>query len=329
MRTFTQNNPVHRSWHSGGFKPSQTQIGQVVDEYRLDAEALAQLIAAEGSDDPVSALQRLILDRPDYTPSAIGLFITLRRQGRLERPPSPRRAARPIPRKIAQYWDERIPPDIERRCEEWRRNNPDFAYRRFSKAEAQHYLAEHAPPGARAAFDAAVEPAMKADIFRLAVLRHEGGFYLDADDRGLKPLAEIDPGDCDLVLYQEDLGTIGNNFIGAVPGHPAIALALADATEAILRGDTDLLWLSTGPGLLTRSLARWIAADLAPALARVRIFERHELHRAVAMHCASGYKQSGKHWGRAAFGKKGRAVAASVRGAEPVQPTAYTRSLKG
>jgi predicted Zn-dependent protease len=311
MEVVTRGDPTHRSWHAGGVKPLQTHVGQLLDEYRLDAEALARLRAANAADDPVAALQRLVAERPDYTPGAIGLFIALSRQGRLTRPAGGETS--PIPRRIAQYWDERIPPDIERLCEEWRTRNPDFHYRRFSSADARRYLAAHGPPGARAAFDLAVEPAMKADLFRLAVLRHEGGFYVDADDRGLKPLAEIDPGGCDLVLYLEDFGSIGNNFIGAIPRHPAIALALAEATAAILRGDADLLWLSTGPGLLTRSLARWLAGDPAEALARVRIFDRHELHRAIAMHCASSYKQSGKHWGRAAFGKKLRAASSRVR----------------
>ena len=313
MEAVTRNDPVHRTWHSGAAKPMQTHVGQLLDEYRIDAEALARLNAANASDDPVAALQRLVIERPDYTPGGIGLFVALRREGRLARPPAPQRGASPIPRRITQYWDENIPPDIERLCEEWRVNNPDFHYRRFSKAQAQRYLEQFGPPGARAAFDAAVEPAMKADFFRLAVLLHEGGFYLDADDRGLQPLAVIDPGDSDLVVYQEDFGTIGNNFIGAVASHPAIALALTDATEAILRGDADLLWLATGPGLITRCLARWIAGDPVEKLQRIHVFERHELWRAIAMHRVSSYKQRGKHWGRAAFGKKLRSPRPAAR----------------
>jgi hypothetical protein len=143
---------------------------------------------------------------------------------------------------------------------------------------------------------------MKADLFRLALLRHEGGFYVDADDRGLQRLADIDPGDCDLVLYQEDFGTVGNNFIGAVPRHPVISAALQAAMEAILRGDSDLLWLATGPGLLTRRLAGYLAGGGRSD--RLRVFDRHELHRAVAMHCASSYKQAGRHWVQQNFGRR-------------------------
>ena len=53
-----------------------------------------------------------------------------------------------------------------------------------------------------------------------------------------------------LVVHQEDYGSIGNNFIAATPDHPVLIRALEMATIAIKRGDTDLVWLSTGPGLL-------------------------------------------------------------------------------
>ena len=78
-----------------------------------------------------------------------------------------------------------------------------------------------------------------------------------ADDRCIAPIATLDPGGRALIVYQEDLGSIGNNFIGARPGHPVIQRALSNGAAAINRGDSDILWLSTGPGLLTRSFAAW------------------------------------------------------------------------
>ena len=170
LTVMTRNNGAHRSRHGGAVKPLQTHVGQILDEYRIDADALARLRAANASDDPTAALQALVRDRPDYTPAAIGLLIQLRRSGAFDRPASGAGAASPIPRKIGQYWDEAIPPDIERLCEEWRTKNPDFAYRRFSNADARGFLRPiSGRPGAREAFDLAVEPAMKADLFRLAL----------------------------------------------------------------------------------------------------------------------------------------------------------------
>ena len=302
LEVATRNDPGHRLLHGGAWKPSQTHVGQILDEYRLDAGALARLRAAAGAADAVAALQDLVREKPDYTPAAIALLVALRRNGALARRAAPRGGEAPIPRRISQYWDSGIPPDIERLCEEWRTRNPDFAYRRYTSATARRRLEEIGPPGAREAFDRAVEPAMKADLLRLALLHNEGGFYIDADDRGLQRLADIDPGDCDLVLYQEDFGTVGNNFIGAVPRHPVISAALQAAMEAILRGDSDLLWLATGPGLLTRRLAGYLAGGGRSD--RLRVFDRHELHRAIAMHCASSYKQAGRHWVQQYFGRR-------------------------
>jgi len=41
----------------------------------------------------------------------------------------------------------------------------------------------------------------------------------------------------------------------------------------------------------------------------LRVFDRHEFHRAIAMHCASSYKQAGRHWVQLNFGRR--------RGGEP------------
>jgi len=50
--------------------------------------------------------------------------------------------------------------------------------------------------------------------------------YVDADNRCLRPISTIVPPNADLVLYQEDLGTIGNDFVAVSREHPVIAYAL-------------------------------------------------------------------------------------------------------
>ena len=147
---------------------------------------------------------------------------------------------------------------------------------------------------------------MKADLFRLAWLFGEGGVYADADDRCLRPLAAFVPAHADFVLYQEEYGTLGNNFIAVAPFHPVIGLALGLAVTAINRGDDDLLWLATGPGLMTRAVAHTLATScLLPRewLARTAVLQRHELAQGVAVHCAAAYKNTRRYWGRAVFAK--------------------------
>ncbi len=121
-----------------------------------------------------------------------------------------------------------------------------------------------------------------------------------------------------LLLYQEDFGTIGNNLIGAVPGHPLIGRALRLAVEAVNRGDKDILWLSTGPGLLTRAFADLLAEpgrEPLAALDDAAVLEHGELPRVVSIHCLVGYKNTERHWSRTAFGR--RAATAAGRSAPP------------
>jgi mannosyltransferase OCH1-like enzyme len=164
------------------------------------------------------------------------LLIELRRRNVLKPSATIDVSRSTIPRRIVQFWDSgELPSDIERLARSWREQNPDMDYVRFSEPLARDYL-RRVNPEALQAFDRARQPAMKADLFRLAYLHHDGGFYVDADDRCVAPLSMIDWRKFSLVLYQEDLGSLGNNFIAAAPGHPAIADALGQAVKAVNRG---------------------------------------------------------------------------------------------
>lgn len=152
----------------------------------------------------------------------------------------------------------------------------------------------------------AAADAKKADLFRLAYLFAEGGYYADVDDRCGAPIATVVPPHARAAFFQDEYGTVGNNFVGAVPGHPIIGLALDLAVEAIARDDRDVLWLSTGPGLLTRAFAQTLARsslNWGRWLDATVVLERGELARAVRVHCACAYKQTDRHWSRTAFGR--------------------------
>jgi mannosyltransferase OCH1-like enzyme len=156
------------------------------------------------------------------------------------------------------------------------------------------------------AFDQIAEPAQRADLFRLARLFVAGGYFIDADDRARGGLAAHVPGHAEFFAHQEDLGSIGNNVLGATPRHPAVGLALNDAVAAILRGDRDIVWLTTGPGLLTRSLARWLAAEplrLGDRVASMAILTPAQMRQVAAMHCDAAYKSTGRAWLSGAFRK--------------------------
>ena len=114
------------------------------------------------------------------------------------------------------------------------------------------------------------------------------------------------PSAASLILFQENLGSVANNFIAAVPGHPVILDALTQVVNAINRGDTDTIWLLSGPGLLTRAVARFVAGQTKPGQLPpgMAVLDLQTLHQAVAEHCATGYKLKHKHWAIASFGRQ-------------------------
>jgi tetratricopeptide (TPR) repeat protein len=292
-------------------KPSQTHIGQIMDDFRCEPSGLVRLLGAQrmAVPDRLNALASIVRNYPDYTAAAMFLLIELRRANVLKPAPDDCVARPAIPRRIVQFWDsEELPPDIERLSRSWREQNPDMDYLRFSESLARDYLHRLDPEVLRA-FDRARQPAMKADLFRLAYLCNDGGFYIDADDRCVAPLSTIGWHGFSLVLYQEDLGSVGNNFIAVTPRHPVVADALGQAVKAVNRGDVEMLWLSTGPGLLSRALAQYMvksSAGFGEALRDTLILERHELLAVASIHCRISYKLTAKHWSHTTFSRSRR-----------------------
>lgn len=285
---------------------SQTHLGQILDEFALDAATLAELRAAQAlpPTERVSPLLELARQHPEHTPTAIMALIALRQDGRLSsRGPGVR--AR-IPPQLNQFWDTPAPPaDLAPIMASWATLYPAWSVRRFDDRAAQAFLAEAHPPAVLEAYRRARQPAQKADVFRLALLAVQGGWYVDADDRLVGDFAStLGDARAGLVVYQEDFGTIGNNLIGAVPRHPVILAALRGAVAATNRDDQDVLWLATGPGLLTRAVVGYLAERATQGhVADLAVLTHVELRRLVAIHCLAGYKGTEKHWSRTAFGR--------------------------
>jgi mannosyltransferase OCH1-like enzyme len=126
----------------------------------------------------------------------------------------------------------------------------------------------------------------------LAYLASEGGYFVDADDKCLTRLDTVVSPQAEFVGYQDDYGAIGSNFIGTIPGHPVIALALENAGKAFNRGDRDIPWLSTGPGLLTRAFTQVLSVAETDWLSRVHLLELWELQRAVGIYSPARYKRA-------------------------------------
>ena len=288
---------------------SQSHVGHIGNELRLDAELAARLrgLLHQAASGRLAWLRPLLGLAADTLSVALAWLVTLRQSGLFAWVAGEGQA---IPPRITQFWDSAEPPsDVAALMASWPQRNPLYEYRRFDNVSARRWLAASAPEGVLEAYDRSDHPAQKADLLRLAVLAVDGGIWADADDLCLAEVSPLLAGPAEFVTYQEIYGTLGNNVLAAVPGHPVIVHALELATAALLAGDTDIAWLSTGPGLLSRAFVDVMGrAELASEafLVPCRVVERGELAVWVACHRAAEYKRTNLHWLRRSLAGGGR-----------------------
>lgn len=307
LRKFSELSAQDLKTRGNSTNVMQNHYGQLLDDYQLE-HALAETLARLQSLAPaarVSALLDIVRGAPESTAAATCLLIALRQSGAL--PGRITGQGQPIPKIIMQFWDSGKPPaDVERIMRSWPEQNPEYTIQRFDDVTARAWLLQHHSQAVAAAFQRADGATQRADVFRLAWLTTIGGVYADADDRCLKPLHDFIPEAAELVLYQEEIGALCNNFIAAMPNHPALARALQLAVQAINRGDRDVIWLSAGPGMLTRAYAQTLAEHPDMQNSQTMIFDRRTVSSGIAVFCAAGYKNTTKHWLNTAFTQQGK-----------------------
>jgi len=133
--------------------------------------------------------------------------------------------------------------------------NPSFEVVDFDDAAAEAFVRKNfkgtALPDVYKAVAGLGKPVMLADLFRLAVVAKEGGFYMDADMLAKAPLDDLVDGSpavfplewwkSDEAFAERHEGAaprdglehyqVGNYAFGAVAGHPLVLDALDEATE--------------------------------------------------------------------------------------------------
>jgi inositol phosphorylceramide mannosyltransferase catalytic subunit len=158
--------------------------------------------------------------------------------------------------------------------------NPDYEYLFFDDLQVRSFIrCEFAQY--QGIFDSFVLPIQRYDFFRYLVVYRYGGFYLDLDVLLAEGLVSLPESGCvfpfeglTLSLFLRQLykmdWEIGNFAFGATAGHPFLAAVIENCVRAqedpdwvkpMMRGFPRLLRQefmvlnSTGPGLLTRTLA--------------------------------------------------------------------------
>jgi tetratricopeptide (TPR) repeat protein len=281
-----------------GSTGSESFLGSVVNEYRIDSDVRAQLRAlphqAAARVEPLLALCRLY---PDNTMLAGALVDALASSGALAASGASQNAGPPaIPARLMQYWEQASPPDdLQALMDSWEGADTGQSYERFHDATARRFLSTHCDQQAVFAYHRGATGSVRSDLLRLGWLAVEGGVHADVFDACIGPIAPLLPPGAELVLYRGDLGLLSNGFMAARPGHPVLTAAFEQATASVNRGDRDMLWLAMGPGLITRCFAQYLAAEpgaLAERLARVRIWSRREVFASVALHCLADWKST-------------------------------------
>lgn len=116
---------------------------------------------------------------------------------------------RAIPRKIHQIftkgWDQ-LPVDVKTLVDKLKWMNPGYEYAFYAEPEICLYIRKHYGQDMLDVYQR-ISPeygAAKADLFRYLVIYQEGGIYLDIKSSCEKPLDDVIPADCELILCHWD-----------------------------------------------------------------------------------------------------------------------------
>ncbi len=263
----------------------------VYNDFRVDQAAVAAVAALPTT--PAARVEDLLgLCRkyPDNTLLAASLLEALWQAGRLGAPCGSGSGTAGIPQRLVQYWPA-PPPDLAAVMTSW--DVSGLEAMRFDDGSARRFLGTESGTDVLFAYHRGVTASVRADLFRLAALAEIGGVYVDAFSARRGPVAPLlEPG-VDLVLVRGELGLLTTGFLAATPGHDLLRRARDLAALSINRGDRDLLWLATGPGLLTRAFAQYLAEapEALPArLAAIRVWPRQALNAVVTPSCLSEWR---------------------------------------
>jgi len=143
-----------------------------------------------------------------------------------------------IPRRIIQtYFCRDVPERMFQAISSFKNLNPDFDYFFYNDDEARDFLQTHFEKDKRIveAFDILIPGAYKADLFRLAELYINGGYYADVFMINLESLTYLEKYDVDCILTRDcdkmPSHYIYNGFMAAkpmmIPATPADARIVA------------------------------------------------------------------------------------------------------
>ena len=295
--------------------PLKSHPAMITNQLRFNPGIMAEIqaIQQEAPDIRIRTLASLIIQEPSYLGSALYFTKELREQGifaKLQQNLTKNQTdINAIPKIIMQFWDEPEPPqEVQKVCQSWKDLNPDYEYIRFNLDTAFAFLHKHYDGKVLQAFAHCDQPATQADFFRLAFLNKMGGFYADADDRCHRSLNSLIHLNSELIVAQEDIASIGNNFIACVPGESIIRTAFYQVVNTLIDYCNESPWFKTGPGLLTsvvaNSLVPYITYTDYQMWPRLLVLNQSQLRQFINQNISLAYKKTNKSWSQKAYQRR-------------------------
>ncbi|MCW9025966.1 MAG: glycosyltransferase [Thiovulaceae bacterium] len=130
----------------------------------------------------------------------------------------------------------------------------DYEYRYVSTEDRLDFLEKNAPKELFEAFKKLTDGAAQADVWRLFVLNHIGGIYMDIDAHLVWPLSKIiKKEDTEVILENKDHYT--NYFIASAKNNPVLSKSLDIIVENINEEKIDGgVYSLTGPVVLNLAI---------------------------------------------------------------------------
>ncbi len=183
-----------------------------------------------------------------------------------------------IPLKIHQTNESRyVDYNIYKASEINKRINPEYEYFFYDNQERKDFISKYFPHCMKH-YDSIIPGAYKVDLFRLLVLYHEGGVYLDDKVFCIVSLREIlEPTDKVYMMkdrgHVQDMPIIQNGFICSIPAHPLIKMCIDLYISNIKKKYYGANCLDIGgPMMIGRIINRFIGR---PELSKIKSFEKN------------------------------------------------------
>jgi mannosyltransferase OCH1-like enzyme len=137
-------------------------------------------------------------------------------------------------------------------CNRWL--SPTYAYRFMGTNDRAAFIKAYFPADVFEAYSKLQIGAAQADLWRVLVLYHSGGVYLDIDAHAAWPLGFTIGPDRDELFIEHREGELSNYFMASAPGNPHLELVIKAMLANINRAASNNVFELTGPAVLNSAL---------------------------------------------------------------------------